>query len=163
MRYEYIQFGAHIVDCGDHAASLFATGGSALTPTGTIQFRVFTSRANIPIEGATVIVRKQDAPYELLGILVTDGSGQTPVLTIPAKDAALGQTPGSAVKPWIGLKVYIEHPQYEEVILDGVQLFPGVLTVQTVQLLPDQQFDLEEDDLQEYDFTPQPIWEGGSS
>ena len=133
-----------------------------MTPTGTIQFRVFTSSANIPVEGATVIVRKQDPPYELLGLLVTDRSGQTPVLTIPARDVSLGQTSGSTVKPWIGLKIYIEHPEYEEVTLDGVQLFPGVLTIQTVQLLPNQAIDTEEDDLQEFDFSPQPIWEGGS-
>ena len=134
-----------------------------MASTGTIQFRVFTSDANIPVEGATVIVRKQDPPYELLGILVTDESGQTSVLTLDAKDASLGQTSGSAIKPWVGLTIYIEHPEYEEVILDGVQLFPGVLTIQTVQLLPNQRVDLEEDDLQEFDFSPQPVWEGGNA
>ncbi len=134
-----------------------------MTPSGTIQFRVFTSAANIPVSGATVIVRNQDPPYALYGILVTDESGQTPILTIPAKEASLGQTSGSEIKPWVGLKVYIEHPAYEEVTFDGVQLFPQILSVQAVQLLPNQKTDPEEDDLQEYDLSPQPVWEGNAT
>ena len=133
-----------------------------MAQTGTIQFRVFTSSANIPIESATVIVRGQDAPYTLFGILVTDDSGQTPILTIPARAESLGQTSGSDIKPWVGLRVYIEHPDYETVTFEGVQLFPRVLSIQNVQLVPNQEIDPQEDDLQEYDLTPQPIWEGGS-
>ena len=132
-----------------------------MAQTGTIQFRVFTSNANIPIPGATVIVRGQYSPYTLYGVLVTDESGQTPVLTIPAPDESLGQTSGSEIKPWLGLRVYVEHPGYEAVTFDGVQLFPRVLSIQAVQLVPNQKVDPEEDDLQEFDFTPQPIWEGG--
>ena len=138
-------------------------GGISLASTGTIEFRVFTSNANLPVEDAVVIVRKQEAPGELLGILVTDESGRTRPLAIDAPDAALGQTPEGDVKPWLGLQVLIEHPGYEEVSLNGVQLFPGILTVQNVQLLPNQYMDAEEDDLQEYDTTPQPIYKGSET
>ena len=132
-----------------------------MASTGTIQFRIFTSNASIPVEGATVIVRQQDPPYELLGILTTDESGQTRPLTIAARDVALGQTPESLVEPWVGLTVQVEHPEFEQVQLNGVQLFPGILTVQNVQLLPLQEFDTEQNHEQQFDFTPQPIWEGG--
>lgn len=133
-----------------------------MASTGSIQFRVFTSNANIPVEGATVVVRQQNPPGKLLGVLVTDESGQTQPLTIPARDIALGQTPENEVEPWVGLKVYIEHPEFERVVLNGVQLFPGVRTVQNVQLLPTRQLDPNVDAQQEFEFTPQPIWEGGT-
>ena len=131
--------------------------------TGTIEFRVFTSSANLPVEGAAVIVRRQDRPGELLGILVTDESGLTHPLSIEAPDFSLSQSPEETEQPWLNLQVLIEHPMYEEVSLSGVQLFPDVLTVQNVQLVPNQHTDLQEDDLQEYTTTPQPIWGGGAS
>lgn len=127
---------------------------------GTIIFRVYTSNAQIPVEGATVVVRQQDDPGNLLGIRVTDESGQTEPLSIATPDTALGQTQENLIQPWTGAVVYIEHPQYERVLLDGVQIFPGIRTVQDVQLLPLQELDPNLDQEQRFDFTPQPIWEG---
>ncbi len=134
-----------------------------MASTGSIQFRVFTSNANIPIEGATIVLQQQDAPHELLGVLVTDESGQTDPLVLPARDVALGQQPENEIEPWIGLKAYIDHPEFERVILNGIQLFPGVLTVQNVQMIPINQIEPEAGEYQEFDFTPQPIWEGDSN
>ena len=49
---------------------------------GTLIFRVFTSIANLPVEGAAVLVRLQDAPGTLLGIRVTNSSGETDPIVI---------------------------------------------------------------------------------
>lgn len=141
---------------------MIMTGGFSLAATGSIQFRIFTSNANLPIEGATVVIRQQEPPGDLLGILVTDRSGQTTPLSLPAPDVSLGQSPENRLQPWSGLTVSIDHPEYERVILRGIQLFPGILTVQNVQLLPSRQPDTEQGSQQEYSFTPQPIWEGGT-
>lgn len=131
-----------------------------MASTGTITFHVYTSSARIPVEGATVIVRQQAEPGMLLGIRITDESGQTDPLTITTPDVSLGQTPENLIQPWVGAVVYIEHPEYERVLLDGVQIFPGINTVQNVQLLPLQGLDPQLDQEQQFDFTPQPIWEG---
>lgn len=129
-----------------------------MAATGSIIFNVFTSDARIPIEGATVILRRQDAPKELLGIRITNESGQTDPIMVITKDASLSQTPGT-VKPWIGCVAVVEHPGYERVLLDGIQIFPGIVTLQTVQLLPLQDLDPDLDNEQEFNFTPQPLWE----
>ena len=76
-----------------------------MASTGSIQFRVYTSNANIPIEGATIVIEQQDPPGELLGVLVTDESGQTPPLVLPAKDVSLGQAPENEIEPWVGLHI----------------------------------------------------------
>lgn len=130
-----------------------------MASTGSIIFNVFTSDARIPIEGATVILRRQDAPKELLGIRITNESGQTDPIIVMTKDVSLGQVPESAVKPWIGCAAVVEHPGYERVFLDGIQIFPGIVTLQTVQLLPLQELDPDLDEDQEFNFTPQPLWE----
>ncbi len=137
------------------------TGGLSLASTGTIQFRIFTSNASIPVENATVVVRLQNPPGTLLGVLTTDESGQTPPLTVETGDVALSQTPENLTEPWVGLTVRVEHPEFERVLLTGIQIFPGILTIQNVQLLPLRPLDPDQDRQQEFDFTPQPIWEGG--
>lgn len=134
-----------------------------MASTGSITFRVYTSSAQIPVEGATVIVRQQDDPGKLLGIRVTDESGQTNPLIIPAKDAALGQSPENLIQPWVGCIVYVEHPEYEKVLLYGVQIFPGIHTVQNIQLIPLQELDPDLNQEQRFDITPQPIWEDSTN
>lgn len=130
-----------------------------MASTGTIIFNVFTSDARIPIEGATVLLRRQDAPRDLLGIRITNESGKTDPIIVMTRDVSLGQVPESTVKPWIGCTAIIEHPGYERVILDGIQIFPGIVTIQSVQLLPLQELDPEMDGEENLNFTPQPIWE----
>ena len=130
-----------------------------MASTGSIIFNVFTSDARIPLEGATVLLRRQDAPREILGIRITNASGQTDPIMVLTKDVSLGQTPESTVKPWVGCAAIIEHPDYERVFLDGIQIFPGIVTLQTVQMVPLRELDPNLDGEQELKFTPQPIWE----
>lgn len=146
--------------CSDISAHINELGGYFLASTGSIIFRVYTSNAQIPVEGATVVVRQQNDPGKLLGIRITDESGQTDPLIVATKDVSLGQTPENLVQPWVGCIVYVEHPEYEKVLLYGVQIFPGVNTVQNIQLIPLQELDPDLDQEQRFDITPQPIWEG---
>lgn len=130
-----------------------------MASTGTIIFNVFTSDARIPIEGATVLLRRQENPKELLGIRITNESGQTDPIMVMTKDVSFSQVPESAVKPWVGCTAIVEHPGYERVILDGIQIFPGIVTTQSVQMLPLRELDPEMDGEENLNFTPQPIWE----
>lgn len=130
--------------------------------SGTIIFRTYTSDAWIPIEGATVAVQQQDTPGKLLGLRVTNSSGETEPLVIETPDESLSQAPESVIRPWAGIRVLVEHPAFEKVILDGVQVFPNITTVQSVQLIPLQEFDIRYDQQQELLFTPQPLWEVGT-
>ena len=131
-----------------------------MASSGTIIVNAYTSNARIPVEGATVLFRQQFAPYSLLGLRVTDFSGKTEPLSIATVDSSLSQTPGPSQNPWTGIIVQVEHPEFERVILDGVQIFPGIITTQDVALIPMQALDPNIDQQQELNFTPQPISEG---
>ncbi len=130
-----------------------------MATTGSIIFNVFTSDARIPIEGATVLLRQQDFPKEILGIRITNASGQTDPIMVITKDVSLGQTPESAVQPWVGCAAIIEHPDYERVFLNGIQIFPGIVTLQNVQMVPLRELDPDWNSEQDLNFTPQPLWE----
>ena len=53
---------------------------------GTLQIRVYTSRAQLPIEDATVVVTQisPTGKYHLLSVQITDREGRVQPLTIPA-------------------------------------------------------------------------------
>lgn len=69
--------------------------------TGTLTVRVITSRAQLPVEGATVVVtqRGTGGKYQLLSVQATDRSGATKPVVISTP--ALGESthPGSPVPP----------------------------------------------------------------
>ena len=131
-----------------------------MASTGTIIVHVYTSNARIPVEGSTVLFRQQFPPYSMLGLRVTDSSGKTEPLTISTGDSSLSQSPNPSQSPWTGLILQVEHPEYERVFLDGVQVFPGITTTQDVSLIPMQALDPEKNQQQDFYFTPQPISEG---
>ncbi len=128
--------------------------------TGTLTFRVFTSDADLPVEGATVLIRQQEAPGKLLGVRITGSSGETDPLVVDTPGINLSQSPENTIRPWTGLNVIVEHPDYERVTLQGLQIFPGIETVQTIRLLPLRRFDPGHGGQEDFTFTPQPIWEG---
>ena len=105
---------------------------------GSFIANVFTSRSSIPIAGATVIVTRpvpgQSIP-ELLGLQITDGSGRTKPILISTPDASVSQQPDGGVG-WSTIDVSAHHPRYEQILVRGVQVFPGVETVQNFQLIP---------------------------
>ena len=53
---------------------------------GTLQIRVYTSRAQLPIEDATVVVTQisPTGKYHLLSVQISDREGRVQPLTIPA-------------------------------------------------------------------------------
>lgn len=128
-----------------------------MASTGTIVVNTYTSNARIPVEGATVLFRRQEPPYSLLGFRITDSSGKTAPLTVPTVDLRESQSPGAVDAPFTAIIVQAEHPEYERVVLQGVQIFPGITTVQSIQLLPLRAQDPDKDQEQDLTFTPQPL------
>ena len=106
--------------------------------SGTLAVRVYTSRAQLPVEGATVVVTRkgEGGRYQLLSVQATDQSGQVKSISIPAP--ALGESthPGSAVLPYTVCDVWAEHPGYAMLLVEGVQIFQGVETLQVMELEP---------------------------
>ncbi len=105
--------------------------------TGSLRVRVFTSRAQLPIAGAAVILSGPvtDGRRELLAVQRTDSSGVAGIIVLNAPDAALSQVPGNAA-PFASYTLVVEHPGFYLAVFDGVQVFSGVETVQDVALTP---------------------------
>lgn len=109
--------------------------------TGTLSVRVYTSQAQIPLEGATVVVAAPGAEgkYQLLSLQNTDSSGLIRPVTIDApalgESTSPGGLPGDGA-PFALCDVWAEQPGYVMLQMEDVQIFPGVETVQDMELIP---------------------------
>lgn len=129
-----------------------------MSAQGYLQVHVYTSRANLPLQGAAVAVsrRRADGSYDLLSYQTTDSSGNTKRLAIeaPDRDGSLNpEQPGG----FSDVNIAVDYPQYERVLVEDVQIFPGITTLQDVQLLPLDAVPPDWGDVQDFLVTPQEL------
>lgn len=110
-----------------------------MTQTGTLRIRVFTSRAQLPIEGATVIITQKNpnGKYDLLSVQATNSSGEIQDLKIaapPRIDST--EISGTGIMPDVTCEVWAEAPGFSVLKVEGVQIFSGVTTQQDMELIP---------------------------
>jgi len=105
--------------------------------TGSLVVRAFTSQAQLPVSGATVIIssREEDGRRKVFSIQTTDESGGTRPFELEAPNEALGFSPGQAA-PFSNYSLVVEHPDYFLATFERIQIFPGIETVQDVSLIP---------------------------
>lgn len=104
--------------------------------TGTLIVRVYSSAAQLPIQGATVRVLAETATGQrVLAVRTTDSSGLIEPITLEAEPAANSQTPGQA-EPFASVDVTVAHPDFLPIDIRGIQIFSGIRSIQDIMLLP---------------------------
>ncbi len=104
---------------------------------GFIKVQTVTSRAEIPVSGATVTIStvRPGQGRILLSVQRTDESGVTELVTIPTPDLANSLTPDQP-QGWTDVQVGASHPNFDGIVIRDVQIFPGVTTLQELILVP---------------------------
>lgn len=105
---------------------------------GSVIARVYTSDAFLPLRGAPVVFTQTDAEgnRQLLAVRTTDSSGLTTPLFVSTPDLSESQSPGSTLRPYATVDISVSFPGYSNINAEGVQIFPGVETIQGLQLRP---------------------------
>ena len=108
-----------------------------LASSGTIITHVYTSRAQIPVSGALVALLQPNpgGKATLLALRVTDESGRTAPVRLATPDLSQGTSPGGSV-PYTLIDLWCEAPGYGYQIVEGIEIYPGVETIQDVELVP---------------------------
>lgn len=98
--------------------------------SGTIMVHTYTSRAQLPVAGATVVISRQvdGGRHKLLAIRVTNENGEIAPISVAV--------PQSGDPPFSVLDIWVEHPGYLLELIRDVQVFSGVDSVQNVALMP---------------------------
>ena len=128
---------------------------------GRLTVRVYVSHAQIPVEGATVVVTApgEEGKMNLLSVQATDSSGEIRPIDIAAPDLSGSEFPQAegAAPPFSVCDVWAEHPGYAMLEAVGVQIFPGVETVQTMELIPLSRGESSLEHLDVREITPQSL------
>ena len=119
---------------------------------------MFTSQAQLPVSGATVIIssRAEDNRHKVFSIQTTDSSGATKPFQLDAPDLAFSSEPGGSI-PFSDYSLVVEHPEYYLAAFEKLQVFPGIETVQNVPLTPLPQPAAGDSAAEPVVVTPQPL------
>ncbi|MFQ9509596.1 MAG: peptidoglycan-binding protein [Lachnospiraceae bacterium] len=102
---------------------------------GMLQIDVVSSENNAPIANAVVRVYNRDEPDILVEQLVTNSSGQTEDIELPAPPLEYSQQTGEP-RPYSEYNIRIEAEGFESVQIDGSELLPDSLSVQSARMIP---------------------------
>ena len=103
---------------------------------GYLIVNVSTARGAIPLADASVTVFDSDAPENpIVTSVVTDNSGKTPRIALPAPDRDISMRPGNE-KPYASYLIEVEKEGYYPVTNSGVPVFSGITSIQPVEMLP---------------------------
>lgn len=106
---------------------------------GYIQVHTYTTNARIPVEDAAIAITDSDG--NALALLLTNQSGMLdePVeLEVP--DLSAGQSPNTGILPYSLVNIYARAPDFEEIIIKNLQVFPDTVTNQNLELIPLSEF-----------------------
>ena len=104
---------------------------------GTLIFQVTGGQGAFPIPGATITITKPLNELTSLSITVlTDESGKTEPISLPAPDRALSQSPNNGIV-YAAYQAHITAPGYVTTEIRDLPVFDGITTIQPVSLSPD--------------------------
>ena len=102
--------------------------------TGYIRVRAYQSRAELPLKDVAVAITATDGTA--ISLQLTDRSGLTAPVAVPVPDAQAGQTPDTGEIPFTPVNIYARLKGYEQIENENVQVFPGIVTIQNLELIP---------------------------
>lgn len=111
--------------------------GCHLSSSGELIAQVYTSRAQIPIPGATVAITQpiSENRHHWVGLRITNENGKIPPLELPTPPPAESITPEGDI-PYTPYDIWVQAPGFEIQWIQGVQIFPETTTLQKVELIP---------------------------
>lgn len=109
-----------------------------MAQTGTLGVRVFASRAQLPVEGATVVITQKtgNGKNRVLSLQETDRNGSIRPITVTTPNVGESTSPNGRARPFARCDIWVEHEGYEVLVVEDVQIFPGQMSLQQVELNP---------------------------
>ncbi len=103
---------------------------------GELRVAALTGDGAFPVPGAHVTITvRRNGSERLAYLLLTDESGETPTVSLPAPSAALSQQPGNA-QPFTVVDIRVFANGYFRAQMLNVPIFAGVTSLQTFRLIP---------------------------
>lgn len=102
---------------------------------GSLNVYVVDDNTGIPLTDATVRIATDDAENATLVESPTDSLGRLSEVELPAPPLEYSMEPGDN-KPYSEYSIFVSAPGYEEVEVNGAEIFSGETAIQQISLLP---------------------------
>ena len=125
-----------------------------MSSTGYIQVHAYTSNAQIPLNDAAVTIT--DSSGAGIAMRLTNRSGlldEAIAITVP--DISASQTPQSSTPPFTAVDLYARLENYEEVSVNGLQVFANTVTLQNLEMIPLSELPAQWNQAEVFDTPPQ--------
>ncbi len=103
---------------------------------GSLKISVVSSVGMLPVAGATISISDTSAPDTSPMEVSTDGSGQTPVLSLSAPPEDLSLQADNEVRPYSEYNLLATAEGYEPVLIEGVEILTGQMALQNILMNP---------------------------
>lgn len=124
-----------------------------MSATGYIQVNAYTSDARIPLEGTAIAILSSDGT--LIAARLTNSSGQIIPVPISVPDLADSLDPSFVGQPFASVTIRAQSTGYEQIQVDRVQVFPGILTLQPLEMVPTPLYTNSYNGTEYFDVPPQ--------
>lgn len=103
--------------------------------TGYIQVRAYESNAVIPLKDVSVTIT--DTSGATIAMRLTNRSGTLDApIAIETPDRNAGESPNTGVIPFTAVNLFARTENYEEISVENLQVFPGITTLQNLEMIP---------------------------
>lgn len=90
-----------------------------------------------------------------LAMTLTDRSGRIEPIPLPVPDAAASQAPDTGQIPYATVNLRARRRDYEQISIENLQVFPGITTVQDLEMIPLSELPNEWGKSETFDTPPQ--------
>lgn len=105
--------------------------------TGRLQINVQSTVRNVPIKDARIRISYTGNPTQILEEVITDDSGQSPSVDLPAPPLDYSLAP-SEIQPYSEYTLNVTAPGYTPFDISGVEVLPTATALQAVYLEPQE-------------------------
>ena len=105
-----------------------------LASTGYITVHAYTSFAQLPVKDVAISITAADG--SAIAMALTDRNGQIKQIPIPVPDREASLSPNPGEKPFTSVNLFARARGYEQAEYENLQIFPGIITNQNVELIP---------------------------
>lgn len=124
-----------------------------MSAIGYLRVAAYTSRARIPLEDVAVTVVDNDG--RLLGLRLTDSSGQTSPIRLEVPNLSNSQTPDTGLPVFTAVNLYARAEGYEQVLARNIQVFADTVTMQELAMIPLSELPEKYNQAEVFDTPPQ--------
>ena len=127
------------VDTGENFSS---DNPPDMSGQGYLQIEVTTASGAIPVRDATVIITEQkDGADSLIGMVITDENGTTPIVPLAAPPQSLSESPDPAERPYSEYNISVYKRGFYSIPKLTVPVFDTIKSIQPVSVIPLAEFE----------------------